>query len=52
MDATNGKGDSALHKLVQSWKDSKMLVRLFWVQPWADLDLLGLIVGELLVLLF
>ncbi|KAI7846002.1 hypothetical protein COHA_000543 [Chlorella ohadii] len=25
VDATNGKGDNALHKLVQSWKDSKML---------------------------
>lgn len=26
MDATNAKGENVLHKLVQSWKDSKMLV--------------------------
>lgn len=28
MDATNAKGENALHKLVQSWKDSRMLVSL------------------------
>lgn len=27
VDATNAKGENALHKLVQSWKDSRMLVR-------------------------
>lgn len=26
VDATNAKGENVLHKLVQSWKDSKMLV--------------------------